>query len=212
MDSHFLNSVFETLASSSVTIAPGLTDAEVDRIEGAYGLRFPPDYRQYIQTGMPIHNPPIPPEQIGPWIHPLRWVDWRNDSEETIRKRLNYPAYGIAFAIEHGDDWLTSWGPCPATLPETLDIVHRRLSGASPLIPIYAHRYLPSEPLEAGNPVFSIYDIDIIYYGNDLADYLCREFRIPTSLRREPGRERPRYIPFWSDIAERFMSPKSGSS
>jgi len=29
------------------------------------------------------------------------------------------------------------------------------------------------------NPVLSIAGADIIYYGNDLADYLSHEFRVP---------------------------------
>jgi hypothetical protein len=48
--------------------------------------------------------------------------------------------------------------------------------------------------------VFSIYQTDVIYYGDDLVDYIAREFHVPP-LYPSPvvGRRR---IPFWSDLAE----------
>jgi hypothetical protein len=64
----------------------------------------------------------------------------------------------------------------------------------SKLIPIYGHRMMPDEPHLPGNPVFSVYQTDIIYYGYDLADYLRHEFHLPG---REPWPERVRAIRFW---------------
>jgi len=56
------------------------------------------------------------------------------------------------------------------------------------------------EPLSPGNPVFSIHQTDIIWYGFDLQDYLRREFEMP---RREPWPDEVRTIRFW-DI-DRFQ-------
>ena len=66
------------------------------------------------------------------------------------------------------------------------------------LIPIYAHRAIPNEPLEAGNPVFSVWQaVDTIVYGADLADYLRREFS------RVPGEaDEGRPIRFWTDLLD----------
>jgi hypothetical protein len=49
-------------------------------------------------------------------------------------------------------------------------------------------RYIPAEPNESRNPVFSVHQTDIIHYGNDLADYFQREFQVPLPDRaaREP--------------------------
>ena len=55
-------------------------------------------------------------------------------------------------------------------------------------------------PTSAGNPVFSVYQMDIIYYGYDLASYLEHEFdfRSYESLFSD---EHPfRRIEFWSDV------------
>ena len=68
------------------------------------------------------------------------------------------------------------------------------------LIPVYSHRMMPDEPQAAGNPVFSVHQTDIIYYGSDLADYLRHEFSLPG---REPWPSQTRAIRFW-DI-DRFQ-------
>ena len=39
------------------------------------------------------------------------------------------------------------------------------------LIPLISHRYLPETANETGNPVFSVYQSDVIHYGTDVADY-----------------------------------------
>jgi hypothetical protein len=75
------------------------------------------------------------------------------------------------------------------------------------MIPVYSHRYLPAEPCEAGNPVFSIYQTDIIHYGYDLADYFAREFRVDAAVAPERyiwtppwAAAEPRPIRFWDDV------------
>lgn len=53
---------------------------------------------------------------------------------------------------------------------------------------------MPDRPHESGNPVFSVYQTDIIYYGFDLDDYLRHEFDLPG---RKPWPEKVREIEFW---------------
>lgn len=54
--------------------------------------------------------------------------------------------------------------------------IHELVAAAPRLLPIYSHRYLLAEPCRAGNPVFSVYQSDIIVYGTDLRTYLLHEF------------------------------------
>jgi hypothetical protein len=42
-------------------IAPGLTDAEFDRIEREYGFEFSDDHRAFLAAGLPM-NRPLEPE------------------------------------------------------------------------------------------------------------------------------------------------------
>jgi hypothetical protein len=80
----------------------------------------------------------------------------------------------------------------------------RALSLAPKLIPLIGHRYLPEEPRESGNPVFSIFYTDAIYYGANLEDYFEREYAWQSgSWPSWPRPSQIKYIPFWSDLVER---------
>lgn len=158
----------------------GLTDTEVAAVEIRFGFRFPPDLMAFLQTALP-HGEDFP--------------NWRSGDEAQLREWLDLPLQGILFDIEYNDFWLPEWGPAPATLPEALQACRLMVAQAPQLIPIYAHRFMPSEPQEAGNPVFSVYQTDIVYYGSDLRDYLWSEFGTHAS-GYVPGPVRP--IRFWN--------------
>jgi hypothetical protein len=73
---------------------------------------------------------------------------------------------------------------------------------APKLIPLFGIRYIPDEPHESGNPIFSIMGADIIHYGANLAHWLERERGGVEGHRRPwpPIRE----IRFWGQ-AVRYM-------
>jgi hypothetical protein len=97
---------------------------------------------------------------------------------------------------------MATWGEKPQTLEAACAIARRAVAEAPILIPIYGHHYLPAEPSEAGNPVFSVYQTDIICYGFDLPSYLAVEFGVSNPY---PLPESPREISFWSEL-ERLNS------
>ena len=53
--------------------------------------------------------------------------------------------------------------------------------------------------IDPGNPVFSIYQADIIYYGFDLTDYYFHEFGFEL-LKSFNATHEPRKIAFWSEL------------
>jgi hypothetical protein len=161
----------------------GLTDAEMREAETRFGFRFPPDLREFLQTALP-RGPQFP--------------DWRSGDESRLHDWLELPRDGILFDVEHNGFWLEEWGPRPRSLAEAQRRVNELLAAAPKLIPIFAHRMMPDEPHEPGNPVFSVHQTDIIYYGFDLADYLRNEFHLPD---REPWPQTIRPIRFWDLIA-----------
>ena len=167
-----------------VCFAKGLTDGEIAAIEDEYQFVFPPDYRQFLQTCRPIGR---------------GWVDWRD--KDSVRKRLNWPWEGMAFDIEHNDFWLKAWGPKPESMAERLRVAKELYDGAPRLIPIYSHRYIPADPSEAGNPIFSVYQTDIIYYGYDLMSYLEHEFGLRSYESLFTAEHPLKQIAFWSDIS-----------
>jgi hypothetical protein len=78
-------------------------------------------------------------------------------------------------------------------------VLAKVVSDAPKLIPLVSHRDLPEEPNEAGNPVFSVYQSDVICYGRHLVDYFEREFVDP----RLPLPQSFKHVRFWSDLVER---------
>ncbi|MBO7499414.1 MAG: SMI1/KNR4 family protein [Bacteroidaceae bacterium] len=171
------------LKTKRVELAEGLSDSEVSTIESELGFTFPEDLRQFLQTAVPEGG---------------AFVNWR--SVEDVRKRMDDVWEGIAFDIRVNSFWYEGWGEKPASLEDQLRVAEEHYRTYPKLIPIYSHRYMPSSPTSAGNPVFSVYQMDIIYYGYDLASYLEHEFdfRSYESLFSD---EHPfRRIEFWSDV------------
>lgn len=175
-----------------VQFDPGLSDTEVRRAEERYKFRFPPDLRELLQVALP-RGPKFP--------------DWRSGSVEEIREWLDLPRRGVLFDVEHNHFWLDAWGPRPGSLAEALQVANDLVLKAPRLIPVYSHRMIPDEPHLPGNPVLSVHQTDIIYYGFDLPDYLRHEFGLP-GRKRWP--EQVRRIRFWDPAEfEAACSPDS---
>jgi hypothetical protein len=161
----------------------GVSDEEFSEIEARFKFVFPPDLRLLLSVGLPVST---------------GFPDWRSAAAEDRDHILAWPAHGVYLDVERAGFWLGTWGPRPIDLDAALTIALEHIGRAPTLIPIYGHRYIPEEPAASGNPVFSVYGTDIIFYGRDLKDYLEREFRHPE--HRGPVTGQPRVIRFWSDI------------
>jgi hypothetical protein len=95
---------------------------------------------------------------------------------------------------------MENWGARPSELAEALSVARAQVTAAPRLIPIAGHRYLPAEPVVAGNPVLSVYQSDIIYYGDDLATFRRCEFRqLPYA---DAVHATVRRVRFWSDLVD----------
>lgn len=94
---------------------------------------------------------------------------------------------------------MTGWGKRPDNVDDAKSIMRRDFATWPRLVPLFGHRFLVVDPCKSGNPVFSIMQTDIIYYGSNLGIYLINEF-----LGRRPEREDwfpEEYIPIWHDLA-----------
>ena len=188
------------LQSKGVIFDAGLSDLEINRSETVFGFKFPTDLRAFLQIALPIRIE----SKWGTEAFP----NWRSCNLAPIIERFNWPFEGMAFDIENNAFWLVDdWGPKPENLQHALEIARRAVDSAPKLIPICSHRYLPAEPQLPGNPVFSVHQTDIIYYGCDLWDYFVNEFG-PKEERgkRYKGMSHSRYaelhrpIRFWSKL------------
>jgi hypothetical protein len=122
--------------------------------------------------------------------------------DSAIRERLDFPRDGIFFDIEHNAFWLDEWGTRPAGLSDAFAIARRAVADAPVLIPICGHRYIPAEPSEPGNPVYSVHQTDIIYYGAHLMEYFQNEFGYYFGRTGYQISENVRPIRFWSRLVE----------
>jgi hypothetical protein len=156
----------------------GYTQAELDDAQAKFDLVFPPDLVALLRDRRPV-----------------RGHDWSD--EAAIRRMLDWPFEGLLFDVEQNALWWPEWGDRPDQQQARAEILRSVISRAPKLIPLISHRYLPEQPHEADNPVFSVHQSDVIYYGADLTDYFEREFG------RWDGRPWPdqiKHIPFWSDL------------
>lgn len=161
----------------------GYTSGELEMAQERYGLRFPPDLIELLLDRRPLDG----------------W-DWRND-DAGIRRALSHPLDGLLFDLEHNDLWWPEWGERPSSPEERARVLTAVVGAAPRLMPLIAHRYIPETPREVGNPVFSVMQSDVIYYGANLAEYFANEFAYEWGATFNIGS--PRRIPFWSDLVER---------
>jgi hypothetical protein len=166
---------------------PGLSPAEITSIEAQLGFRLPEDFAYLFQH---LQDP-------GRVLFP-----WSNFKKEEYDEMIRWILHGIELAVEHKKKfWLKRWGQRPPSLFDALEIVRRDFESRPKLLPIYGHRFLAAEPFRCGNPVFSIMQTDIIYYGADLAHYLVNEF-VDHDYALHTYKQKIQTIPIWSDLAE----------
>ncbi|MDQ0087634.1 hypothetical protein J2T12_001040 [Paenibacillus anaericanus] len=180
------NTVIERLRAHRVRIEEPLTPEEISKIENKYKILFPPDLREFYLCGLPQgHN----------------FINWRDTSKvniDSIKKRLEWPLEGIIFDVEHNSFWYSHWGERPSDLGEAIRICIDKYRDVPVLIPIYSHRYIPSRPCETNNPIFSVYQTDIIYYGENLEEYFKVEFN--DKEHKDIDFDSIKHIDFWTDL------------
>ncbi|MFG2989161.1 hypothetical protein ACGFZK_07665 [Streptomyces sp. NPDC048257] len=161
-------------------IGPGLSERELDGIEERFGFTFAVDHRVFLSAGLPYGS--------------RSWPDWRNGDPADLAERLSWPVEGVLFDVERNGFWHPAWGPRPTGTSAAVRLARAELATAPPLVPVYSHRYLPGTAGEWGHSVLSVHQTDIIFYGNDLADYVRHEFAGRASSLPAPRST----VGFWS--------------
>lgn len=173
------------LEEADVDFDSGLKETEVSAAENFYNFKFPPDLKEFLMFALPVSK---------------GWINWRNLGSKEIEKSFEWIYEGIYFDIENNVFWSNEWGEKPSNLQEAFSIAKQKIDQAPKLIPLNGHRYIPQSPNERNNPVFSVYQTDIIYYGSNLWNYLENEyyyyFGKPSYKLTEPIKQ----IEFWSEF------------
>ncbi|XP_074586023.1 uncharacterized protein LOC141841732 [Curcuma longa] len=215
-------SILARLRAASIPVLPGLSDAELARLEADFGLSFPPDLRALLVLGLPS-APGFP--------------DWRCPDAAPrllLRAGLDLPLASASLQVARGALWPKSWGARPADSDRAIRHARAALRRAPLLIPLFDRCYLPATPCLAGNPVFYVDEHKVFCCGFDLADFFQKEpafhtisdsrphlIRSPNpplpppparrSLDSVAGRT-PRWIEFWSDASSNRRRRNSSSS
>lgn len=172
------------LKTCGIKFESGLTMDEILKIEKLYAIQFPKSLRDFLMTGLPISK---------------GFYNWRNfelNNIEFIKSIIYKPLKDIDGLAEEVY-WCEEWGEEPISIADKVKSVRERLKKAPTLLPLFSHRYMP-ETVDDRPPVISVHGVDIIYYGENLEDYLEVEFG--EKEQDEINFERISPIPFWSEI------------
>jgi len=180
-----LDQMKAALERAGVAFAPGLSPDEFSAAEARHGFEFPPDLRSFLAFAMPVGG---------------KFPDWRDPGSAALADAFAWPLEGLWFDVKQNSLWLQEWGAKPADDASAYQRLSELVQSAPKLIPIYAHRYLPCRPLEEGNPVLSVYQSDIIYYGLNLEDYFRNEYFYYFGRQDREILGEPKPIEFWASF------------
>lgn len=181
----------QSLSRVGVVFEPGLSSSEIASAQEKAGLQFPPDLVEFLREALPVE------ESSDNVKAGSRFPNWRSDGDVLLRDGVQRPIDGILYDVRENDFWFSEWRARPRDVEAAVAVAREELAGVPKLIPLFSHRYLPETPREVGNPVFSVSQTDVIYFGVDLADYFENEF-----LRKQRRLGPPvRQIPFWGALA-----------
>jgi hypothetical protein len=166
------------LTSHGITMAPGLTDHEIDRAEREFGFSFADDHRALLAAGLPVGD---------------KWPDWR-DPDDELADQLRWPIDGVLYDVARNDYWYPEWGVRPDEVEDAVTTADSWLAMAPRMVPVYGHRYLPAGVGSYGHPVLSMWQTDVIVYGADLADYVEHE------QAGRPVGDAAVSVEFWRDL------------
>lgn len=174
--------------ATNILFESGLSDDEFNEIEKQFNVIFPPDWKLFLSVGLPVS---------------LGFPNWRaairGDQEAInfIRDYQNFIKDGFYFDIENNEFYLDA-SDKDLSIDKRKEKVSNAIDEAPPMVQVYLHRFIPSRPCENGNPIFSIYQTDIIIYGKNVPSYLRNEFHMEIDW---PGySEDLKYIDFYSDF------------
>jgi len=158
-----INRIIALYEEKNIKVKKGLSSRQLELAQEYYNVIFPPDLKELLGAINPTQS----------------FYDWSNFSEDNIQllnERLALPVKGVLFDVENNDFWLNSWSNKPSTLDDRLLFASKQMETTPKLIPIMGHRYISTEPNEVDNPVFSVSQTDIIFFGENLWDYFEVEF------------------------------------
>ncbi|ENB7694341.1 SMI1/KNR4 family protein [Escherichia coli] len=174
------------LKAQGIIFYAGLSEAEITAIEQTFNFRFPLDCKAFLHNALPATE---------------GFIHWRQTlhsgkMEREVKQRLKIPLDGILYDVMKNNFWLDIWGEKPLNLDSRKDHFDKISNQCPVLIPLYKHRYM-STSYTGGNPVYSVYNSDIICAGNDLASWMKTEFNLALPQHYQADKKP---VHFWDDF------------
>lgn len=187
-----LSQIVEQLKKRGVVFDKGLSNEEIRQIEQDNQFDFPPDLESFLQYALPVALETEYDTNFD------KFPNWRTNSVTIMTQAQKGLLEGFIWQLEHDDEfWLNRWGERPSNLTEAASIVQKDFANAPILVPIYSHRFIPSKPRAIGNPIFSVVGVDIVRYGNNLWQYLAKEFQFQMP---QLTASKLQAVEFWDDF------------
>ena len=186
MNSNEIEYIFRTLSELGISIGPGLTSSELERIENQTETKMPENLHDLLSAGVPTGK-----------FDGVEFPDWHHRAEEMIKETKATIKEAFKFDIENNNFWHKDFGEKSTNLEIATESAMSFVESMPILFPVYGHRFLPSIPDSPGNPVLSfVQPSDVIVYGVNLLEYFKTEFT--TEKFKSP--QAVNVVPFWSDL------------
>lgn len=186
MNNSQITKIAKLFKAKNITMEPGLTEDSIVQIENLIGRKLPEDLHDLLISFVPTGT-----------YDDASFPNWHQDPSQIIREAKESIAEAFKFDIEKNDFWPESFGQKPDSKEAAIEKALELIKDVPPLVPIYGHRFLTSEPGTVGNPVLSLLQpSDAIVYGANLVEY----FEVEFNNKQSSSYDMSRNLPFWGDI------------
>lgn len=174
--------ILNGLSTKGFTIADGFSETAFEKLQIDLNIVFPEDLKVLLKQGVPTDTD-------------SHFPNWHENPIKIMYEKNSYINERFKFDIEQEQYWCDAFGDKPSKLTEAVEQALKAIAKWPPLIPIYSHRFMPSYPISAGNPVISVWQpIDTVYYGHNIVDYFNNEFGLSLKTSKFSY---PLPVPYW---------------
>lgn len=190
-DEKLVDDLIRSLRQVGVGFTNGLSESQLASIEADLGATLPVELRLLLARQVPV-------SLMG---DRKQFPQWNERAKlEIVENRRNIDEL-FAYDIKHNGYWSPLFGDKPVDEERAIHQALARIRTWPPLVRFFGHRYIPTDPVGAGNPVLSVWQpTDSVYYGKDFVDYLVNEFGIerPEQCGQVPAS--PASVPYWGKV------------
>lgn len=183
------NQIVNKMKNNGIVFANGLTEKEFEEIEKIYNIKFPKDLKEFLSIGLPFAQYTSIPKIAGQpeyYHYNKPFPIWNDFSEENIKAIKEWIAKPKQLLKEeyidsknNESEFIILLNDLGINNDKSIEEIDKEfeyflVNKLETTIPVFAHRYILEKE---SSPVLSIPQTDdIVLYGDNLFNYLEREF------------------------------------